>query len=107
MPAFAQEWRPHATDRATVERLFAVRPASRTLGAVFTPRPPSWTESVYDLAADPGETAPLPASAAEEGDAGFRAAVQMLRDLLAGRRKHLSDEMLQGYMGYGAAPGGR
>ena len=107
VPAFAQEWRPHPTDRATVERLFAVRTASRKLVAVFTPRPPSWTESVYDLAADPGETAPLPASAAEEGDAGFRAAVQMLRDLLAGRRKHLSDEMLQGYMGYGAAPGGR
>ena len=85
----------------------AVRTGARKLVAVFTPRPPSWTEAVYDLAGDPGEAHALPASAAEDGDPAFRAAVQMLRDLLAGRRKHLSDEMLQGYMGYGAAPGGR
>lgn len=100
LPVVAQEWREDDVDGLAVERqLFAVRTATWKWTAVMTMRPVGWTEHVFHLVEDPAEASPRPADDLESGGPRFAAAVGRVRDFLSGRRDHLNDEILGGYLG--------
>ncbi len=99
LPVVAQEWRTDRVGNEGVERrLYVVRTARVKYVATFTPRPVGWTEEVFDLAKDPGETTPLPATDLAPYGPEFTAAVTAVRDFLAGRRTHLNDEIVGPYL---------
>jgi hypothetical protein len=87
LPVVAQEWRTDRVGNEGVERrLYVVRTARVKYVATFTPRPVGWTEEVFDLAKDPGETTPLPATdLAPYGDAFARRVRRPGRYLRGGR----------------------
>ena len=102
-PVLVQAWRRTATATGPQDAtVFAVRTARAKFVAVFTARPPAWTETFYDLERDPGERAPLSGDAAASFGPEFERAVKNVRDLLQGRRKHFNDPVIVGY----AAGGG-
>jgi arylsulfatase A-like enzyme len=102
-PILVQAWRLTATAKGPVETtVFAVRTARAKFVADFTRRPPAWTETFYDLERDPEERAPLSGDAAASFGPDFEKAVQNVRLLLQGRRKHFNDPVIVGY----AAGGG-
>lgn len=98
LPVVAQEWRTDAVGKGAVERrLYAVRTTRAKYVATFTPRPVGWTEEVFDLANDPRETTPLPATDLTPYGPEFAAAVNAVRDFLGGRKTHLTDDIVGGY----------
>lgn len=100
LPVVAQEWRVDRVGNEAVERrLYVVRTASAKFVATFTPWPVGWTEEVFDLGKDPGESTPLPATDLTAYGQDFVRAVEAVRDFLGGRRAHLSDEIVGTYMG--------
>jgi len=100
LPVVAQEWRVDRDGKEAVERrLYVVRTATLKYVATFTPRPAGWTEEIFDLAKDPGETTPRPATDLTAYDAAFTRAITAVRDFLGGRRTHLNDEIVGGYLG--------
>ncbi|MFO0932502.1 MAG: sulfatase-like hydrolase/transferase [Planctomycetota bacterium] len=99
LPVVAQEWRTDRVGKEGVERrLYVVRTARVKYVATFTPRPVGWTEEVFDLGKDPGETTPLPATDLAPYGPEFTAAVTAVRDFLGGRRTHLNDEIVGPYL---------
>lgn len=100
LPVVAQEWREDDVDGRAVERqFFAVRTATWKWTAVMTLRPVGWTEHLFHLAEDPTEASPRPMDDLKAGGPRFAAAVGRVRDFLSGRRDHLNDEILGGYLG--------
>jgi len=107
LPAIAEEWRRVATDSGPVEhRLYAVRTAAFKWVADFVDRPPTWTEALFDLSADPQERNPLDAKDLARTSKEFAAQVEIVRDVLRGTRRHLTNEIVSGYVAgaSGSAP---
>jgi arylsulfatase A-like enzyme len=101
-PIVVQAWRRRTTDAGPLdETLYAVRTARAKFVAVFTPRPPAWTETVYDLDADPAERTALPAADVARFGPEFAEAVTRVRGVLEGRRSHLQDPVVAGYVAGG------
>jgi arylsulfatase A-like enzyme len=106
-PVLSQGWR-EKTDAMSRACLHAVRTASAKFIAVYTTTPSaSWTEDVFDLAADPQERASLPRTAVDRFDEPFRETVGALRRWLGGKADdETHDQIKIGYTGGNGPCGG-
>jgi arylsulfatase A-like enzyme len=101
-PIVIQAWRRRTAPAGLVEEsLYAVRTGHAKFVAAFTPRPPAWTESVFDLGPDPHEKQGLPAKDLDRFGPEFSRAVERIREVLQGRRSHLQDPIVAGYVAGG------
>lgn len=92
-----EERRREEGSKPGLRRLFGLRCQTAKYIAVFDLRTKAATEEVYDLAADPGETTPLPGEDLERFGADFAAAVEALRARIRSDADHLRKLEQLGY----------
>ncbi len=93
----AEERRREEGSKPGLKRLFSLRTTRAKLVAVYDLRTTTWTETFYDLDADPGEESPLAAIDPSRFGAHFAAAVERLRQSLRGETSKINELRGRGY----------
>ncbi len=105
-PQFALAWRTGTGVGGRADQtLYAVRSTKAKFVATFSDRPPAWTEELFDLASDAGETRPGAPSDLLAFGKPFADRVEALRGFLGGRKTHLTDPIVVPYVAGGGGPG--